>query len=117
LVKKIENRGGARPGTGPKPQPKPNYDEKFKKNVLAAVSRLEKKHQKKFLDAILEQVYDDKAQASVKASIFKAYIDIFTVKQTESKSERHDWKHQGPAIMLPEMDEDPALKVVKGGKK
>lgn len=115
MTAKKENRGGPRPGSGRPAKVKPDYDAKFKKDVLASIRRLEKKYDRKFLDAIFDRVFDPNTQASVVASILKAYGDIFTVKKSES--ETHQFQHAGPSIGLPPMRSDPALELVSGGKK
>jgi len=111
---KQENRGGKREGSGRKPKVKPDYDAEFKSDVLASISRIEKKHKAKFLDVILERVYKPNVIDTAAASIFKQVSEIFTTK--EIKSETHTYQHQGPAIGLPPVRQDPALSIVKGGK-
>lgn len=115
MVKKIENRGGARPNTGPKPKQPPDYDAKFKKAVIRAANKLRKKYGMPIEEAVLELVYKADTQDSVKAAVWKTLLEIFTVKKTESKTENHDFKH-GPIIGLPPVREDPSLKVHEGGK-
>jgi hypothetical protein len=104
--------GGKRPGSGRKPKQKPDYDDKFKKKVLKIAKKLEKVHGKPIEEAVLEMVYDSKTQDAVKASIWKSFIEMFTVQR--SSQDVKVTGNDGPAIMLPPINgEDPALKVVK----
>jgi hypothetical protein len=45
--------------------------------------------------------------------VFKEYT---IGKRIEKESHNHNYQHKGPAIGLPPMRQDPALKVVQGGK-
>ena len=114
--KKKSGWGGARPGAGAPKKPKPDYDEKFKKQVLKAARELQKEHGISIEKAMLSLIYDEKAQASVKASVFKTYVEMFVTKHS-AKDVTVDDK-RGPVIGLPPMREDPAkIVAIDGGKK
>ena len=107
---KRTRHGGARPGAGAKKKAKPDYDETFKKDIVAVLDKLKKKHgNKSFLEAAFEMMWEKKVQDTVKSSLLKTYAEIFTIKKTESKVDLNQPK--GPGIMLPEESQDPMEKV------
>ncbi|MDA8138603.1 MAG: hypothetical protein M0036_08105 [Desulfobacteraceae bacterium] len=114
MTVKSENRGGSRNGAGRKAK-QIDFDAKFKKEVLASVRRLEKKYQRKFLDAILERVFKNNVIDTAVASIFKQYSEIFMEKKTQPAGDDQRLPFTGPAIGLPPMRPDPALEIVKIG--
>ena len=116
MTKKKENRGGKRPNQTGRPKKQVDYDQKFKKSILKAAKNLEKEKGRPIEEEILSLVYDDNTQDAVKASIWKTYTEMFTVKKTEKK-EDININQGGPAIGLPPARKDPALEVVEGGKK
>lgn len=115
-VKKKENRGGARKGAGqPKGNKKnKNVSETTKGKILSAAEKLAEEYGKPIEEAMLELVYKPKTQDSVKASIFKTYLEALVAKESEQNI---NVNKVGPRIGLPPMEEDPALKLVaKDGK-
>ena len=108
-MEKISSHGGKRTGAGRKTKPKINYDEKFKKEVLAALRKLKRTHRASFLEKVFEMMYDDKVQDTVKASLFKSYKEIFVTKTTDTKVEVSS--STGPGILLPQNDQDPSEKI------
>ena len=133
--KGMTGSGGARPGGGRPPKEKPEYEEEFRDAVLKAAQKLAKKYGKTLEEALLSLCFEDDTQDSVKASIFKVYADMFTVKRSRQSVELKD-HHPGPTIFkendrgelvitklgspticLPETRPDPAKLIpVKGGK-
>ena len=110
--KKKENRGGARANSGPKKKER-TISSAVKANILDAAERLKKKHKIPVEEAMLALIYDKKVQESVKASVFKTYLDAMVAKETLPPGEGATIK---PAVLLPEMMDDPAFAVIEGGK-
>ena len=106
--------GGARPNSGPKPKQK-TTSERVKRNWLAAARKIKKETGKTVEEHALRMVLDPDVQDTVKASIIKHYNEALIIKETIQ--DMTVTKKDGPAIGLPPIKEDPALKVVKGGKK
>jgi hypothetical protein len=108
---KRSKHGGARPNqTGRPKKVKPDYDEKFKKEVIRTLNKLKREHNKKsFLEAALEMMWDKKVQDTVKASLLKTYADIFAVKKAETKLDVNPVT--GPGILLPEENPDPSEEI------
>ena len=83
-----------------------------KKAILKAAKELAKEYGEPVEKAMLRLCYEDKIQSSVKASIWKSYLESMVAK--ESKSESKLETHRGPVIGLPPIKgADPALKVVE----
>jgi hypothetical protein len=109
-----ENRGGRRPNQAGRPKKEVDYDSNFKDAVLEAAAQLQKEHGCTIEYAVLSLCYDDNCQASVKASIWKTYCEMFTVKRAEKDVSVSTIT--GPRIgLLPILRPDPALEIVKGG--
>jgi hypothetical protein len=113
-TKKPSGWGGKRAGSGPKKKEK-GSSEYVKDNYITAAEKLAKKHKKTIEEALLEMMFDQDVQDTVKASIAKTYNDALISRETEQNI--NVTQNSGPAIGLPPSREDPALKVVKGGKK
>ena len=97
--------GGKRENAGRPNKIKPDYDEKFKKDIKKVLKKLEKHHNISFLEKIFSMAYDDNVQDTVKASLLKTYAEIFTVKKTEAKVDLEAPKE--PGIYLPKEAQDP----------
>ena len=106
--------GGSRPGAG-RPRKKKTVSEKVKANYLKAARELAKEYGETLEKAVLRLIYKNKIQDSVKVAILKAYNEAMLVKESKKDISVND--NQGPRIGLPEMQPDPALKIVQGGKK
>lgn len=115
MAGKTGRSGGSRPGAG-RPRKVKTVSARTKNNYIRAARKLAKEKGMTFEEYMLRVAWDADTQDSVKASIMKAYNEALIAKETESNINVTK-KDDGPAIMLPPMDEDPALKVVKGGKK
>jgi hypothetical protein len=138
--KGMTGSGGIRPGGGRPPKEKPDYEDEFKDAVLMAAKKLAKKYGKPIEEAVLSLCFESNTQDSVKASIFKVYADMFTVKQSRQSLETKErplgptiYKKNdrgelvitklggtisgSPGIFLPEIEPDPATVVQRDGKK
>lgn len=109
--------GGARENSGPPKGTKygkrsKTVSEKTKAGILKAANRLKKKYGIPLEEAMLELCYDKSTQASVKASVWKSYLEALVAKETDQKV---DLTSQGPAIFLPTQDPDPGLDVPESG--
>lgn len=104
--------GGTRANSGPK-KAKTTSDV-VKANYLNAAKKLSKEFGMDIEEAVLRLAYDPDTQDTVKVAVIKAYNEALLVKETEQHVEVT--KNQGLVIGLPEMDEDPALKIISGGK-
>lgn len=116
MTQTVNKHGGRRKNqTGRPKKEKPDYDNQFKDAILKAAAKLAKKHKCPIEEEILSLIYDSKTQDAVKASIWKTYTEMFTVKKTEKDVTVTD-NSTGPRVGLPPVSrQDPALKVVKGG--
>lgn len=108
-------RGGAREGAGrPKGEARVMSDA-LKGRILQAAEELAKERGITIEKAYLSMLYEKKVMDTAKASIFKTYVDALLVRES-SQEVQVEKRELGPQIYLPKMDEDPALRVVKGGK-
>ena len=57
-------------------------------------------------------IYDENVQDTVKASVAKTYNEALISRTTEQNI-KVEKQQVGPAVILPPLREDPALKVVK----
>jgi hypothetical protein len=105
---KIERRGGARPNSGPKPEP---LSAKQLRLVLREVRRRAKTEGKTITGGLLDIFYDDETPAGFRISAAKLIWDK-TMIQVSEGSEAD--KNLGPAVYLPE--HRPTLKSIEGGK-
>ncbi len=97
--------GGARKNAGRKKKKKPDFDEEFKSDIIKVLSELGKEHKMPFLKKIFGMVYDDKVQDTVKASLFKTYVELFV---TTNDPDINVTQVSGPGIYLPPINPDPA---------
>jgi len=108
--KKKENRGGARPGAGRKPQ---SVSQSQVKAMLRAARKRAKEAGRTIDDILLDVMYGLDEQTKDKLAAIKIFKDFTMAKQTESTVE-HTRRTVGP-VCLPERRPDPA-KVVPIGK-
>lgn len=122
--------GGKREGSGRKPAYM--LTDNQVKAMLRTAKKRAKDEDKTIDDVLLDIIYNRQAYELEKRggkvdivlevppkdrlAAIKIFKEFTIGKRIESKSETHNYQHKGPAIGLPPMDEDPALKVVKGGK-
>jgi hypothetical protein len=114
MASKRPGHGGYRPGSGQKPKDPVEYDEKFRRKVIRAANKLRREFGMSLEEAVLRLAFLSSTQDAVRASIFKSYADLFKISRT--KMEIDDNRPKGPVVYIPKRDEDPALKVVDGGK-
>jgi len=118
--KGMKGGGGARPNSGPakgtkyKTADKLDISDDLKEEIQNDAKALMDEFGESLNRAILRLCYIEDTPGTVKASIWNTYLATMTVKKTEQDVKVN--KNFGPAIGLPPMEEDPALKVVKGGK-
>jgi hypothetical protein len=106
--------GGKREGAGRPRNPKPDYDADFREYCENARIKVEQDNGQSIAEAVFSMIFNPDIQDTVKVSIWNKYCEMNTVKKSES--DVNVTRNDGPAIGLPEMDEDSALKVVDGGK-
>lgn len=128
--KKMAGWGGKRAGSGRKPAYMAT-DAQVRAMLRAAKKRAQDEG-KTLDDVLLDLIYNRQAyevekrggkveivlEVSPKDRIaaIKIYKEFTIGKRIETESHNHNYQHEGPVIGLPEMDPDPALKVVQGGK-
>ena len=100
------NRGRRKPAS--------SHSEKTKGAIRKAARELAAEYGEPIEKAMLRLCYQDKIQDTVKASIFKTYLEALVAKESERKVDITERK--GVGILLPPLREDPALKIVAGGK-
>ena len=105
--------GGPRKGAG-RPRKKKTINEKVRAVYMKAARELAKEFGEPLEKAVLRLAYLDNVQDSVKVAILKAYNEALLVKESEQNVNVN--RYPAPAIYLPALKEDPALRVVKGGK-
>jgi len=88
--------------------------ERVKRNYIQAADELAKEKGMTIEKAVLSMIFKRKIQDSVRVAILKAYNEALLVKESEQTITHNE--NRGPKIGLPPIKEDPALKVVKGGK-
>ena len=103
--------GGKRAGSGRKPKEQPDYDGWIKESITKYAEELADELGEHWLKSVMRMLYDKDVHPNARASIFKSLLDIHAVKKTEHHIDER--KTYAPAVLLPEKDEDPALKVVK----
>jgi len=109
---KKENRGGARPGSGPKPQYQ--LSEKEVKLLVKAMRKKAKETGMHISDKLADLIYQDADKRTALAAM-KLYYDKVIV--SVSEKDVNIKQTTAPAIGLPPKQKDPALKVMQGGKK
>ena len=107
--------GGKRKNQTGRPPIIKTTSERIKNNYIKAANKLKKQYGIPLEEAVLGMVYDKKVQDTVKVAILKAYNEALLVKETEQNVNINETR--GPRIGLPEMKPDPALSLIKGGKK
>lgn len=103
------NHGGARAGSGAKLKDR-TVSDKIKGKILKAAKELEKEFGESLEKAMLRLVYITSTSDTVKATVFRAYLESLVARESKSETTISDNR---PAIYLPEKKEDPALKVVR----
>lgn len=110
--------GGKRPGSGAKKIS--ILSDKQAETLFRVIRKREKVEGRKWSEILMDFVYAKEGVNPIELSArdrlaaIKLLSDLVTVKNSEkSVTVTHN---QGPAISLPQLDEDPALKVVGGGK-
>jgi hypothetical protein len=129
-TKKPNSWGGKREGSGRKPA----YmitDNQVKAMLKTAKKRAQEEG-KTIDDVLMDIIYNrqayevEKPRGKVELVIevppkdritaIKVFKEYTIGKRIEKESHNHNYQHEGPAIGLPPMREDPALKIVKSGK-
>ena len=126
--------GGPRPNSG-RPRKVKTVSEKVKKSILKAARELAKEHGMSLEKAMLRLCFDDNVQDSVRASIWKSYLESMVAKESKQEVGLNNKRNScGPAIFkinergerviiagdpyspiaLPEIMPDPALQIIKG---
>ena len=130
--------GGPRPNSG-RPRKVKTASEKTKHAIMKAARKLARENGMPIEEAMLSMIYDPKVQDSTKASIWKSYLGSMVAKEIEKKLDvaeerrppgplilpreafdaiRHlppEIKAKLPAVILPKLRPDPALKVAREG--
>lgn len=107
-VKKIDNRGGARPGSGPKPR---TLSANQVRKMLKKAQKWAKERGKDIDDVLLGFIYSDAEKTADRIACIKLWKDITVPKISEGGEAD---RGLGPAFFLPE--QHPRLSVVDGGK-
>jgi len=113
--KKVENRGGKRPGAG---RPKGSVTQRsFSAEKIQELNdRIDaraKKEKKHIDDVALDIIYDKKQGATARMTAYKALKEYSTIKAGEGGAAD---QALSPQVYLPENRPDPSLTVVDGGK-
>ena len=126
--------GGPRPNSG-RPRKVKTVSERTKKAILKAARELAKEHGMTLEKAMLSLCFKDNVQDSVRASVWKSYLESMVAKESKQEIDVNEERCSGPtifrtndrgemvvvqrgssAIGLPELRPDPALEVVKSGQ-
>ena len=115
MAKKSDGRGKKK-GSGPKKGAK--YDkgsqsENRKLSIQAAIDKLADETGMTLDEAMVRMCYDNKVQGSVRASVYKSVLEATVAKETKQDT---TIRADGPQMYLPELQPDPALEVIQGGK-
>ena len=127
--------GGPRPNSG-RPRKVKTVSERTKKAILKAARELAKEHGMSLEKAMLSLCFKDDVQDSVRASVWKSYLESMVAKESKQEIDVNEERSSGPtifrtndrgemvvvqrgcsAIGLPEIRPDPALEVVKAKQK
>ena len=103
---KKDNRGGARPNSGPKPATLSQAQLKEMKEAAAAKA---KEEGKSLFDICLEWIYDTEMKIDRRQAAWKMYCDKMLISVSEGSESD---KILAPQVYLPE--HRPQLEVVKG---
>ena len=107
MTAKKENRGGARPNSGPKPF---SLSTSQVKELLRTVKKFSKKHGKSIDDVLVSMVYDENITDNNRLAAIKLVKDLSAPKISEGGAAD---RQLGPAVFLPERH--PRLEVVSTG--
>ena len=126
--------GGPRPNSG-RPRKVKTVSERTKKAILKAARELAKEHGMSIEKAMLSLCFKDNVQDSVRASVWKSYLESMVAKESKQEIDVNEERSCGPtifrtndrgemvvvrrgssAIGLPEIRPDPALKILGGDK-
>ena len=105
--------GGARAGAG-RPKKTRTFSDRTKAAILKAARELAKEYGEPIEKAMLRLCYQENTHDNCKASVWKSYLEALVAKESERKVDITERK--GVGILLPPLREDPALKIVAGGK-
>lgn len=105
---KKDNRGGARPNSGPKPA---TVSQSQLKEMREAAQKKADETGKTMFEVCLGWIYDEELKIDRRQAAWKMYADKMLIQVTEGSEGD---KLEGPAMYLPE--KRPALEVVKGAK-
>lgn len=109
--KKIENRGGARPGAGRKPE---TLSAKQVQLMLDKAKEYAEKHGKTVDEILLDFIYGSEIKDADKLAAIKLF-KTYTIAKLQEGGETD--LVLGPGIFLPEQRPDPAsFQVINGGK-
>jgi len=104
---KKDNRGGARPNSGPKPF---SLSASQVKELLRTVKKFTKKHGKSIDDVLVSMVYDENITDNNRLAAIKLVKDLSAPKISEGGAAD---RQLGPAVFLPK--KHPRLEVVGTG--
>ena len=107
-VKKQENRGGARPNSGPKAV---TLSANQVAKMLREVKKRAKREKKTVMGLLLDFAYNSETGVKDRLASIKLITDLTCVKISEGGEAD---KALGPSVFLPA--QHPRLKVVEGGK-
>ena len=99
--------GGARKNSGPAKGTKYNkgsVSDKVKDSILKAAAELAEEYGETIEKAMMRLCYTENVQSSVKASVFKNYLESMVVRETKTESKIED--KTTPKIYIPKMDEE-----------
>ena len=105
---KKDNRGGARPNSGPKPQ---TLSVTQLQAMRKAAEKAAKKHGKTLFDVCLAWIYDEDLTIDRRQAAWKMYCDKMLIAVSEGGEAD---RAAGPQVFLPE--QRPQLEVVKSEK-
>lgn len=107
----VENRGGARPGSGRKPGSRETLGFRQVKKLLELEDKRHRKHGYGVADIILDAAYDAEATRRDRHAACKLWMDLTVVRVSEGSEAD---QALGPAVFLPE--HRPVLSVVPSDK-
>ncbi len=109
MTAKKENRGGARPNSGPKPQ---TVSAEQLKDMREAAAKKAKKEGRSLFDVCLGWIYDKEIKIDRQQAAWKMYTDKMLIQASEGGEAD---KTLGPSIYLPK--QKPTLAAVTDIKK
>ena len=108
IPKKVERRGGARPGSGPKPK---TLSQTQIAKMLSKAKKWAKAHGKGIDDILLGFIYSEAERTADRIACIKLWKDITVPKIAEGGQAD---RNLGPSVYLPE--HRPVLTAIDGGK-